>query len=232
MNGILAGAGAALWFGILTSISPCPLATNLTAISYMARTINHPRRILLSGLLYTLGRVVAYTALAALLVASALSVPAISMGLQRYGNLILGPVLIVVGMFLLDILSLPMPNGGGASTRLQQRADSAGIWGAALLGFVFALTFCPTSAALFFGSLLPLALKTQSRLLLPALFGIGTALPVIAASIVLMLGGKATSRFFDKMTSLELWVRRGTGAVFVLVGIYFCLKYIFGLPII
>ncbi|MCX6086267.1 MAG: aromatic aminobenezylarsenical efflux permease ArsG family transporter [Caldiserica bacterium] len=230
MTGILAGAGAALWFGILTSISPCPLATNLTAISYMARTINHPRRVLLSGLLYTLGRVVAYTALAALLVASALSVPAISMGLQRYGNLILGPVLIVVGMFLLELLSLPT-RGGGVSTRLQQRADAAGIWGAALLGFVFALSFCPTSAALFFGSLLPLALKVRSRFLLPALFGIGTALPVIAASVVLTLGGKATSRFFEKMTSLELWVRRATGAVFVLVGIYYCLKYIFGLAI-
>jgi cytochrome c biogenesis protein CcdA len=230
VTGILAGAGAALWFGILTSISPCPLATNLTAISYMARTINHPRRVLLSGLLYTLGRVVAYTALAALLVASALSVPAISMGLQRYGNLILGPVLIVVGMFLLELLSLPTKDGG-VSTRLQQRADAAGIWGAALLGFVFALSFCPTSAALFFGSLLPLALKVQSRFLLPALFGIGTALPVIAASVVLTLGGKATSRFFEKMTSLELWVRRATGVVFVLVGIYYCLKYIFGLAI-
>jgi cytochrome c-type biogenesis protein len=230
VTGILAGAGAALWFGILTSISPCPLATNLTAISYMARTINHPRRVLLSGLLYTLGRVVAYTALAALLVASALSVPAISMGLQRYGNLILGPVLIVVGMFLLELLSFPA-RGGGVSTRLQQRADAAGIWGAALLGFVFALSFCPTSAALFFGSLLPLALKVQSRFLLPALFGIGTALPVIAASVVLTLGGKATSRFFEKMTSLELWVRRATGVVFVLVGIYYCLKYIFGLAI-
>jgi cytochrome c-type biogenesis protein len=230
VTGILAGAGAALWFGILTSISPCPLATNLTAISYMARTINHPRRVLLSGLLYTLGRVVAYTALAALLVASALSVPAISMGLQRYGNLILGPVLIVVGMFLLGLLSFPA-RGGGVSTRLQQRADAAGIWGAALLGFVFALSFCPTSAALFFGSLLPLALKVQSRFLLPALFGIGTALPVIAASVVLTLGGKATSRFFEKMTSLELWVRRATGVVFVLVGIYYCLKYIFGLAI-
>ncbi len=230
-SGILAEAGVALWFGILTSISPCPLATNLTAISYMARTINHPRRILMSGLLYTLGRVVAYTALAALLVVSALSVPAISMGLQRYGNLILGPVLIVVGMFLLDILSPPSPSGVGVSTRLQHRADTAGIWGAALLGFVFALSFCPTSAALFFGSLLPLALKAQSRFLLPALFGVGTALPVIAASIVLMLGGKATSRFFDKMTHLELWVRKATGAVFVLVGIYFCLKYIFGLAI-
>lgn len=230
MTGILAGAGAALWFGILTSISPCPLATNLTAISYMARTINHPRRVLLSGLLYTLGRVVAYTALAALLVASALSVPAISMGLQRYGNLVLGPVLIVVGMFLLELLSLPV-RGGGVSTRLQQRADAAGIWGAALLGFVFALSFCPTSAALFFGSLLPLALKVQSRFFLPALFGIGTALPVMAAAVVLMLGGKATSRFFEKMTSLELWVRRATGAVFVLVGIYYCLKYIFGVAI-
>jgi cytochrome c-type biogenesis protein len=231
MNGILAGAGAALWFGILTSISPCPLATNLTAISYMARTINRPRHILMSGLLYTLGRVVAYTALAALLVASALSVPAISMGLQRYGNLILGPILVVVGMFLLDLLSLPVPAGGGASIRLQQRADTAGIWGAALLGFVFALSFCPTSAALFFGSLLPLALKTQSRFLLPALFGIGTALPVIAASIVLMLGGKAAARFFEKTTRLELWVRKGTGVAFVLVGIYYCLKYIFGLAI-
>jgi cytochrome c-type biogenesis protein len=225
----VAGAGAALWFGILASISPCPLATNLAAISYMARTVGRPRRVLLSGLLYATGRVVAYTALAAILISGALSVPAISMGLQRYGNRLLGPVLIVVGMFLLGLLSVSTPNSGRLTLRLQQRADAAGIWGAALLGFGFALSFCPTSAALFFGSLLPLALNAQSRFLLPALFGIGTAVPVIAASVVLMLGGKAVSRFFEKVTNLEQWVRRATGAVFVAVGIYYCLKYIFGI---
>ena len=141
------------------------------------------------------------------------------------------PVLIVVGMFLLDSSACRRRVVVAYRPVCSAVLTAAGIWGAALLGFVFALSFCPTSAALFFGSLLPLALKAQSRFLLPALFGIGTALPVIAASVVLTLGGKATSRFFEKMTSLELWVRRATGTVFVLVGIYYCLKYIFGLAI-
>ncbi len=184
MTEYFVGLGSALWLGILTSISPCPLATNIAAISYIGRKVGNSRQVFLSGLLYTIGRTVSYLALAFVLVASVLSVPQISMFLQKYMHLVLGPILIVVGMFLLGLIELNM-GGGGMSKGLQKRVDAMGIWGALLLGIVFALTFCPTSAALFFGSLIPLSLKINSSVSLPAVYGVGTALPVIVFAVIL-----------------------------------------------
>ena len=165
MTEFIIGVGSALWLGILTSISPCPLATNIAAISYIGRKVGNSRQVFLTGLLYTIGRTLAYLGLAFVLVASVLSVPQISLFLQKYMHLVLGPILIVVGMFLLGLIQLSM-GGGGMSEGLQKRVDAMGIWGALLLGVVFALTFCPTSAALFFGSLVPLSLKVNSSVTL------------------------------------------------------------------
>ena len=184
MTEYVVGIGSALWLGILTSISPCPLATNIAAISYIGRKVGNSRQVFLTGLLYTLGRTVAYLALAFVLVASVLSVPQISMFLQKYMHLALGPILIIVGMFLLGLIELNL-GGGGMSEGLQKRVDALGIWGALLLGIVFALTFCPTSAALFFGSLVPLSLKLNSSVTLPVVYGIGTALPVLIFAVIL-----------------------------------------------
>jgi len=204
MHEFLLGVLSALWLGLLTSISPCPLATNIAAVSFIGRRIGRTRVVLLTGLLYTLGRVLTYVILGILLVTSVLSIPQVSHILQKYMNKILGLILIFVGMILLELIRFNV-TGFGLSEKMQKRVELWGIWGAGLLGVVFALSFCPISAALFFGSLLPLSVKYESGFALPALYGLGTGLPVF------LFG-----------------VRRITGGIFILIGIYYCLVYIFG----
>lgn len=218
--------GSALWLGFLTSISPCPLATNVAAMSFISRDVASPRRVLMTGLVYTAGRSLAYLVLGILMVASLLTAPGVSLILQERMNQILGPALIVAGVLLLDLIRLPS-RGGGISGGLQKRAEQWGIWGGGLLGLVFALSFCPTSAALFFGSLIPLALKSGSSVILPSIYGIGTAIPVFAFAIALAIGVNAVGRVFHVLSRFEIWARRITGAVFIGVGGYYCLTYIF-----
>jgi cytochrome c biogenesis protein CcdA len=226
MTEFIVGVGSALWLGILTSISPCPLATNIAAISYIGRKVGSSRQVFLTGLLYTIGRTLAYLGLAFVLVASVLSVPQISLFLQKYMHLVLGPLLIVVGMFLLGLIELNM-GGGGMGEGLQKRVDALGVWGALLLGIVFALTFCPTSAALFFGSLVPLSLKVNSSVTLPAIYGVGTALPVMVFAVLLATSAQSVGRAYNVLAKIEWWARMLTGGIFILVGIYFSLKYVF-----
>jgi cytochrome c biogenesis protein CcdA len=220
------GPMTALWLGILTSISPCPLATNIAAISFIGRRVERPRHVLVSGLLYTLGRTLTYVVLGALLVASLLSAPYISHVLQKYMNKFMGPALILVGMFLLELIA-PVFDGSGMSDTMHDRVEKMGLGGAGFLGIVFALSFCPTSAALFFGSLLPLAVQSGSSTLLPSLYGIGTALPVVVFAILIALGVHSVGRVFERVAQIERWARRVTGVIFIGVGIYFCLVYIF-----
>jgi cytochrome c biogenesis protein CcdA len=227
VSGLVGGALAALWLGILTSISPCPLATNIAAISYIGRRVERTALVLLSGLLYTLGRTLAYMVLGAAIVAGLLAIPGVSRFLQKYMHLLLGPLLIIAGMFLLELISFRKA-GGGVSEGLQQRVDRSGVWGALLLGIVFALTFCPTSAALFFGSLIPLAVEHRSSLLLPALYGVGTALPVIVFAALIALSAHLVARAFNALSRIELWARRLTGVVFIVVGIFLTLRYVYG----
>jgi cytochrome c-type biogenesis protein len=219
-------AASAFWFGILTSISPCPLATNITAMSFVGRRVGSPSRVLLAGVLYTLGRSLAYMTAGALLVWSLLSAPRVSLVLQRTMNKALGPILIVVGILLLGILPLRVPSSGLAQ-RMGARIAQWGPLGALLLGVLFALTFCPVSAALFFGSLLPLAIEQHSPLLLPALYGIGTGVPVLGFAIAIALGARSLGRAFGRLTRIERWVRWLTGAVFIGVGIYLTLLHFF-----
>jgi cytochrome c-type biogenesis protein len=227
VSGALGGILAALWLGILTSISPCPLATNIAAISYIGRRVERPGLVLLSGLLYTLGRTLTYSALGVLIVAGLLAIPSVSTFLQKYMHLLLGPLLIIAGMFLLELISFKR-SGGGVSEGLQRQVNRSGVWGALVLGVVFALTFCPTSAALFFGSLIPLAVEQRSSVILPAVYGIGTALPVIAFAVLIALGMQYVARAFNILQHVELWARRVTGVVFIAVGIFYCARYIFG----
>ena len=226
MNEFIIGAGSALWLGILTSISPCPLATNIAAISYIGRKVGNSRQIFLTGLLYTLGRTLAYLALAFVLVASVLSMPQISLFLQKYMSLVLGPILIIVGMFLLGLIQMDI-GGQGMGDGLKKRVDAMGIWGSLLLGIVFALSFCPTSAALFFGSLVPLSLKVNSSIALPVIYGIGTALPVMVFAVLLAISAQSVGKAYNVLAKIEWWARMITGWIFILVGIYFSLKYVF-----
>jgi len=230
MTEVLAGIGSALWLGILTSISPCPLASNIAAVSYVGRRVGAPSRVLLAGVAYSLGRALTYVAVAAVVVTSLLSVPRVSFFLQQRMNQVLGPVLILAGIVMLGRLRLPWFAGRSTGV-LEQRLAGAGAPGALGLGVIFALSFCPVSAGLFFGALLPLATTTQSRVVLPAIFGLGTGLPVIALAALLAFGAGGIGRAFDVLTRFERVAMRGTGGVFVLAGIYLVLTHIIGVAV-
>ena len=227
MSGILLGAGAALWLGVLTSINPCPLTTNIAAISYVGRRVEKTGLVFAAGLLYTLGRALAYLAVGVLVTKGLLSIPGVSNFLQKYMSLLIGPIMLAVGVLLLDVIKFGF--GSGAGIGLQARVDKMGVWGAGLLGLLFALAFCPTSAGLFFGGLIPLAVKNDSAVLLPILYGVGTALPVMGFSLLLAFGAHLVGTVFKKLTAIEVWIRRVTAAVMLLAGIVLILKNNFGL---
>ena len=230
MDSYFVALGSAIWLGILTSISPSPLAANIAAISYIGKRVDSPVMVLLSGLMYTLGRMVSYIVLGVLVVSSVLSIPELAMFLQQNMNKFLGPILIIAGVLLLGIININFP-GGGISDKLGKRLEKFGIWGAALMGLVFALSFCPISAALFFGSLIPLAIDHQSSLMMPTLYGIGTALPVVVFAVLIALGTRYIGNVFNKITIVEKYARKITAVIFILVGIYYSLIYLFGFDI-
>jgi cytochrome c biogenesis protein CcdA len=197
-------------------------------MSFVGRRVGSPGKVLLAGVLYTVGRALTYLILGALLVGSLLSAPRLSLVLQRTMNKALGPILIVVGVLLLGVIPLRLPSSG-LTQRMGERIAKWGPFGALLLGALFALTFCPVSAAFFFGSLLPLAIEQQSPVLLPALFGIGTAIPVLGFAVAIALGAKSLGKVFGKVTKIERWARLITGVVFIGVGIYLMLVHVFRL---
>ncbi len=211
---------SALWLGILTSINPCPLATNIAAISFLSKKIAHTKFVFWSGVFYTIGRMAAYAIIGFIIISSLLSVPVTANFLQKYMNKALGPILIVVGLFLLGILKFNI-GGLGISKNRQDILAQSGMKGSFVLGFIFALSFCPGSAALFFGSLIPLALNHKFGLILPFVYGIGTGLPVLLFSVFIALGIESTSRWFHKVTKIEKYARKVTGIIFILVGLYY-----------
>ena len=240
-------AAAALYLGLLTSISPCPLATNIAAISYVGRKVGDSRWVMAAGLLYTLGRCLLYVALAVLLATTAMSIPAVSRFLQNYVHLVLGPIFLLLGMFLVGLIAF---SGGGASmtSGMQKRIDAMGIWGALLLGVLFAVAFCPTSAAWFFGLLalvlgseagaitavlakvgvsLPAASLPGGIVVLPLIYGIGTAAPVLLLAFLLAYSAKSVGKTYNILAKVEWWARQITGWTFVLAGVFFSLRYVF-----
>jgi len=224
-------AGSAIWLGILTSISPCPLATNVAAISFLGRRVDHPGYALGGGLLYTLGRTAAYVGLGLVCVKGLLSMPEASQFLQRHMNRILGPVLIIVSVFLFQWIRPVLPGWGRGGEKVRRRLEAGGLWTAVPLGVLFALSFCPVSAALFFGSLVPLAVRFDSPVLYTSLYGVGTALPVVGFSLLIAFGARYVAKAFDRLGVVERWGRRLTGAVFLAVGIYMTLVYTLGIEI-
>jgi len=228
---ILSAVLSVLWLGILTSISPCPLATNIAAISYIGKDIGKSGHVLISGLFYTLGRTIIYVLIASVLVVGLLTVSGLSNFLQKYMNMVLGPLLIIAGMFLLEMLQLSI-SGPVHGDRLEKIAKKGSIVGPAMLGMIFALSFCPVSAALFFGSVIPLCIGNKSPVLLPIVYGFGTAVPVLVFALIIAYGGGSLGNIFNKTRTFEIWARRITGVTFILVGIYMSLKYIFNVPLV
>ena len=225
MTEIFIGFASALWLGILTSISPCPLASNVAAISFLSKKITHPALVFISGLAYTLGRMFSYVVLGWIVINSLLSIPQVAQFLQKYMGKALGPLLILTGVVLLEIITIRLP-GLSLSQKHHNRLAESGAPGAFLLGFIFALAFCPVSAALFFGSLIPLAINSKSGIVLPVIYGIGTGLPVLVFAVAIALGVTSLSHWFHRIARLEYYTRKITGAVFIIVGLYYTGIYI------
>jgi len=215
---------AAFWLGVLSAVSPCGLATNIAAIAFIGKNVKSPSSTVWSGLFYALGRITTYVVIGMVVVAGLTAVHVLSNFLQTSMNRFLGPLLVLVGMVTLDLLPLRLPETGFL-TRFSSNTKVQGIAGAFGIGLVFALAFCPVSAALFFGGLIPLAVEKQSTLLLPFIFGLGTAIPVAAFAVVIGAGAYSLSKLFAAVTAVELWARWVTGVVFVGIGIYFTLVY-------
>jgi cytochrome c biogenesis protein CcdA len=220
--------GSALWLGILTAISPCPLATNIAAISFIGRQTSHRHAVLLSGLCYTLGRTLTYVLLGAIITTGLLATAQISQFLQKYMNEILGPILIVLGMILLGWLGSTM-SLNLAGEGIQKRAEKGGLLWSVILGVLFALSFCPVSAGLFFAGLIPLAARQESRFILPVLYGTGTALPVLVFAFLLAFAATSVGKAFNKLTAVERWVRLIAGGLFILAGLYYSLVHVYGI---
>ncbi len=219
--------GAALWLGIQTAVCPCLLATTVAAIAFIARRVDRPRQVLFSGLCYMAGQTLAYVLLAGLLVSSMLSVPLVSLWLQQYMTRLLGPILLLVAVLLLEWIAFPA-FGGGLKQWAQARASTGGLSAAFLLGIVFALSFCPVTAALFFGVLIPLAVVHESMVLLPLAYALGVAIPVLIFALIIAFCAHRVGVVFARVRQVEGWARRAAGAVFLLIGLYFTCFFTFG----
>jgi cytochrome c-type biogenesis protein len=212
---------AAFFIGLMTAISPCPLATNITAIAYISKKIDNGKHTLITGFVYTLGRMFTYVLLASLIVYVGVNVQAISLFLQKYGERILGPFLILIGLLMMSIIKLPSFKSGDKIDKIKEKLSEKGYSGSFLLGVIFALAFCPFSAVLFFGMLIPLALKFSDGLLIPSIFSLATGLPVIIFSFILTFSISKVGAVMNKVQTFEKCARYIVALVFILIGIYY-----------
>lgn len=210
----------ALLIGLLTSISPCPLATNITAIAFISREIKTPRQTLYKGLYYTLGRGISYTTLATLIYVGFSSFQ-VARIFQGWGDKFLGPILIVSGLIMLDVINIQVGMHNEKVERLKVWLASKGYLGALLLGMLFALAFCPYSGVLFFGVLIPLILKSGEGILLAPFFALGTAIPVIIFSFLISFSVKKMGQAFSFVSKIEKISRYFVASIFIVTGIYY-----------
>jgi cytochrome c-type biogenesis protein len=214
----------ALVLGLMTAISPCPLATNITAIGFISKDIENRRRVFLSGLVYTLGRVISYTGLALIIFFGA-SQFNISLFFQGWGEKILGPLLILIGLFMLGVIKINFPGFSGITERVGAKSGKS-YWGSLLLGIVFALAFCPYSGVLYFGMLIPITISSASGLYLPVIFAIATGLPVILFAWLLAYAVGNVGKLYNSIKVFEVWFRRVVAILFIIIGIYYLYLFI------
>jgi len=209
--------------GLMTAISPCPLATNISAIGFISRDLENRRGVFIKGLIYTLGRAVSYTGLGVILFLGA-SKMKISLLFQGWGEKLLGPLLILIGIFMLDFIRIKFPGFSGLTEKIGERSRKS-YWGTLLLGLVFALAFCPYSAVLYFGMLIPVTIASASGLYLPIVFAIATGLPVIIFAWLLAYAVGNVGKLYNRIKIFELWFRRIVAVVFILAGIYYIVVF-------
>ena len=216
---------SAFILGLMTAISPCPMATNITAIAFIGKDINNKHRVFVNGLIYTLGRAITYTVLGLIFYFGA-SQFEISGFVQKWGEKLLGPLLVVIGFFMLDFIKINFPGLGKFSEKVEKNSRKS-YWGVLLLGTVFALAFCPYSGVLYFGMLIPMTITSASGLYFPLIFALGTGLPVIIFAWFIAYTVSGVGGVFNKVKVFELWFRRVVSGVFIGVGIYYSIIYFF-----
>lgn len=216
----------ALLLGLMTAISPCPLATNITAIGFISRDIENRRKIFYNGLWYTLGRAISYTSLGVILYFGA-SKFQIARLFQSNGEKFLGPLLILVGILMLDFIHIKFPELNKLTSKLENPERNNNGWSALILGIVFALAFCPYSGVLYFGMLIPLTIASPTGLVLPLIFAIATGLPVIIVAYLLAFSISSIGGFYNKVKIFEKWFRRVVSVIFILAGLYYVYTFYF-----
>jgi len=230
LSGILGAVNipvlSALLLGLITAISPCPLATNIAAIAYVSRRVKERRYAVMTGTLYTLGRMFSYSVIGILIIVAGLEIPGVATFLQDFGEQILGPLLIVVGVIMLIVNRIPLSLGGGKLSSIGEKVANRGMIGGFLLGALFALAFCPYSAVLFFGVLIPLALKSTGGVTLPAVYAIGTGLPVLVFGVLISFSVARVSTWLNAVTRAEKIIRVIVSIIFIGVGIYLVVLWI------
>lgn len=218
----------AFLLGLLTAISPCPLATNIAAVGFIGRNIENRKRVFINGLLYTLGRVLSYTLLGVVLI-MILREGSSMFGIQKtigtWGELLIGPMLLIIGMFMLfgDKLNLPKFGFNGNAEGLARKGGA----GALLIGVLFALAFCPTSGVFYFGMLIPMSATATAGYLFPAVFAIATAIPVLIVAWILAFSVQQMSSFYGRIKTVQKWLNLIVGILFIVIGIYYCFVMFF-----
>ena len=215
------GILAAFFIGLMTAISPCPLATNITAIAYASKRIDNSKHTIIVGFLYTLGRMLTYVLIASAIVWFGLNTQSIALTLQKYGDKILGPLLLIVGIVMLDVIKINFLKTSDRLNKLKEKLAQKGFLGSFLLGVIFALAFCPFSAVLFFGMLIPIALKAGDGLIIPSVFAFATGLPVIIFSFILVYSVSKLGKIMNKIGTFEKWMRKIVSIIFIIAGLYY-----------
>jgi len=211
---------SALLLGLITAISPCPLATNITATAYISKNITNKKKVFLNGIIYALGRGFSYTLLGFLFYFGANQFH-YKKFLMLNGEKFLGPLLIILGLVMLNILKFNFLGKSNLQNKLSEKFRDKGLLGSFLIGIVFALAFCPYSGALYFGALIPMTITSAKGLYLPIIFAFGTALPVIVFTYLLAFTVGKVSSFYTKIAKIEKMMRLVAGVVFILSGLYY-----------
>lgn len=211
---------SAFVLGLMTAISPCPLATNITATAFISKNISSKKKVFLSGILYSLGRAFTYTTIGLILFFGA-SKFHIARFFNQNGEKYLGPLLIVIGLMMLNVIRLNFFGKSSFTEKLSEKFQDKGLLGSFLIGAVFALAFCPYSGALYFGMLIPITISSIDGLYLPIIFAFGTGLPVLLFTYLLAFAAGSIGAFYNKITKIEKVMRTVAGVVFILTGLYY-----------
>jgi cytochrome c biogenesis protein CcdA len=215
----------ALILGLLTAVSPCQFARNITAIGYISRDIQNPGKVFVNGLFYTLGNAAGYMILGVILFIGA-SKFNVSRALISSGNIVMGIILVSGGILMLDIVRIKFPEGGKLIKMIQERRFRGNKTDSALLGFILSLSFCPYNAALFFGMLIPMTVASAKGLYLPFIYSVTTGLPVAVIAFILAFSVSGIGAFFNKVRIFQVWFNRIVAVIFIITGIYFIFLFV------